>query len=181
MLVGPRGSGRTTTGYFLLELLRRTRGYVPLSLCLTLHCYASCDAPSFWVGLSTSLQGCARELGVELIHFHDAAGFQDVFRASRWLGQPRFVLMIDEFDALERLPSDLREQVRLLRSLISSACIFCLKRRSFAFRHLRFPAVSRSSTWHEAGKHAIFDPVYFRHWTLQHFDVASRNAFQHHP
>ena len=115
MLVGPRGSGKTTTGYFLLQLLRRTRGYIPLGLYLTLHCSESCDAPSFWAGLSTSLHGYAREMDIELSHFHDAAGFQDAFRASRWLGQPRFVLMIDEFDALKRLPSDLREQVCVLR------------------------------------------------------------------
>lgn len=115
MLVGPRGSGKTTTGYFLLQLLRRTRGYVPLGLHLKLHCTASCDALSFWAGLSTSLRGSAREMGIEIIHFHDAAGFQDAFRASRWLGHSSFVLMIDEFDALKRLPSDVKKQVCVLR------------------------------------------------------------------
>lgn len=126
MLVGPRGSGKTTAGSFLLPHLQQTRGYIPLRLYLTLHSSATSDARTFWAGVSTSLHCSACEFGVEIIAFHDAAGFQAAFSATRWFGRSRFVLMIDEFNALKNLPSDVREQVLLHRVGSVSLCAYAL-------------------------------------------------------
>ena len=110
MLHGPRGAGKTTAALHALRPVERKHGWYRLVVDVSALTKHKSEA-DFWTGIGEDLQRQAKKYGINMQPINSAATFRSALGYGS-LGEGRkVVLMLDEFDTVEKAVPVIKEEV----------------------------------------------------------------------